>query len=103
MTTEDRLEHTRAKFAEITADLPVATLTGSEKQVSWANDIRAAAIVECHTMWTRDLAADPDEDPANMATRIAALLNVPDAKWWIDRQGGSEEGFWRVAGRLPAP
>lgn len=103
MTTEARREELRQKFTEITADQDVAALTGSEKQVAWANDIRAAAIVDCHHQWTRDLAADPDEDPANMATRVAALLAVTDAKWWIDRDGSGEEGLWRVAGRLPKP
>lgn len=82
------------------ADLP--TLTGSQKQVAWAETIRAQQIARI-TEWAGRISADSFED--ELSSRIIAVLRRPDgsekiaaavdhikqqerASWWIDYRDG---------------
>jgi len=68
-------------------DTTMATLTGSEKQIAWAERIRAERI-QC-------IAADADtyskEEPEFREELLAALAafvaTVAPASWWIEHRG----------------
>jgi hypothetical protein len=67
---------------------PVA-LTGSEKQVAWAEDIRAAMLPAFAPTLAAHLAANP-RIPAARAERlraaIASIAGQASASWWIDHR-----------------
>lgn len=64
----------------------LVALTGSEKQVAWAEDVRAMHVGEL-TGWREDAVADGDtEDAARFAAALAGVGRVTSAKWWIDRR-----------------
>ena len=79
---------------------PAATLEGSPKQVSWANDIRRRQLArldsaERHALGEiRDRRAAGKDVPKGMAQRVrsdyakarANLRRVTSARWWIDRR-----------------
>lgn len=71
-------------------------LTGSEKQIAWAHDIRAR-LVEWLTPDARETAdgrptargqmsGDYTEYAREMAPALDYLLTITDAKWWIDHR-----------------
>lgn len=65
--------------------MELPALTGSEKQIAWANDIRAKVFAE----WDARVAefGAPDPSIPAQAKVIAAyeqLLAESSAKWWID-------------------
>ncbi|MGW3197157.1 hypothetical protein ACWDBD_21715 [Streptomyces sp. NPDC001118] len=60
------------------------TLTGSEKQISWADQIRVAAIEEMTKRLHSRLTADVAEKALAYWTRAA--LRQTDAAWWIDNR-----------------
>lgn len=63
------------------ASLPA--LTGSEKQVAWATDIRHQALVRV----ARDAqAAGLDADPRARHAVVAAFGERTEARWWIDHR-----------------
>lgn len=73
------------------AALPV--LTGSDKQIAWAESIRAAIVRDANVLmdkaWTAAAAAG--HDPAAViapqaATIAAAIASQPAASWWIDNR-----------------
>lgn len=74
-----------AEAQKLTSEAGFPALTGSEKQVKWANTIRAE-------LWK--LLGDADEpDPADQET-LEALEKIrkrffaeTSAKWWIDHRG----------------
>ena len=69
-----------AKAAEAAAIVETPALTGSDKQVAWAADIRAKAIAQILAM------VKPEGRPA-VASRLAAVLaNLTEARWWIDHR-----------------
>ncbi len=64
------------------------TLTGSEKQIAWAEDIRSKALVELQPLEAK-VAAHPEQTHPNiieLKSGIALLKAVADAKWWIDHR-----------------
>ena len=70
----------------------VAELKGSEKQIVWAEQIRAKKIAEFEAAATRAAAATPEQKKGHEDTdrKIALLrekLNTEsDCRWWIDRK-----------------
>lgn len=75
------------KQAEVAkANEGLVALTGSEKQVAWAMDIRGKYAEECAAKAAR--LAEIDAARAQYALdTIRALMNkVTEAKWWIDNQ-----------------
>ncbi|MBI0533016.1 hypothetical protein [Sphingomonas sp. TX0522] len=60
-----------AKDSEAIADLTLVPLTGSEKQVVWAETLR-----------TKRIAAVRKRSP----TAADRLASIADAKWWIDNR-----------------
>jgi hypothetical protein len=84
-----------AVAAEANAAAGLPPLTGTEKQVAWAESIRASVLqtiadardgrrspLELARCWGRDL--DPD-DPG-LPAALAALQQQTAAAWWIDRR-----------------
>lgn len=65
-------------------------LTGSDKQITWATDIRArviAALDEFRAGMAAHVAEHPEAAPeqaANNAALDAALAAHVDARWWIE-------------------
>lgn len=57
--------------AALLADINLPALTGSEKQVSWAETIRVESLALLHR-------ADP--------ARVVIFAAIVDAKWWIDNR-----------------
>lgn len=82
-----------------------AELTGSDKQIAWANDLRAKAIAEVkRTLSKLDTtdAALPQKredtlDEVDKAAIIAAMLAETSAKTIIDNRYGLVEYYNRVA------
>lgn len=60
------------------------TLTGSEKQIAWAEQIRVTAVADMEKRLTARLAADVAEKALAYWTRAA--LRQTDASWWIDNR-----------------
>lgn len=71
---------------------PLPTLTGTDKQVSWASDIRAR-VVDALDALRRQIAQSAANKPGQ--DHLAAAVNATidehlaqhaEAKWWIDNQ-----------------
>lgn len=73
----------QAKIAdEVSSNANLVALTGSEKQVAWANTIRANALSSLADQFT---ATGMDAEKANaIASDIINI--VSDAKWYIDNR-----------------
>ena len=74
-------------------DLPA--LTGSEKQVAWATDIRANMLTNQLGQQFAQRAREATADQlatglANMTTSFAALYANTSAKFWIDNRSGRD-------------
>lgn len=73
-----------------TADLP--PLAGSPKQIAWAEDIRAQALVEIDKFragMAAHVAQHPEtavEEAANNAALDQVIAAHTDARWWIDHR-----------------
>ncbi|VWX49301.1 hypothetical protein [Novosphingobium sp. 9U] len=87
----------RAEQAEVAAqnDLAIAhlarpALTGTDRQVSWAESIRAQRLATC-------IAAGSD------AHIVEVLRAVQDAKWWIDHRELTNEELRNAAACMPVP
>lgn len=59
-------------------------LTGSEKQIAWADQIRVAAVADMEQRLTKQLTADVAEQA--LAYWTHAALRQTDASWWIDNR-----------------
>lgn len=81
-----------AKNAEAAAECPIQLpgLTGSEKQIKWAKDIRNKLIAKLTRMGIKwDIIAGgefPVEHQDKIKAEIAKLQN-PSAKYWIELRG----------------
>lgn len=74
---------TRAAEADtaLLLDLPLAPLEGSDKQVSWADTIRAKRIAALH----------------KAGADVAALAAQRQAKWWIDHRDAADGDLLALA------
>ena len=72
--------------SETTRAFGLAQLEGSEKQIAWANDIRA----KIFDKYGSQLQAATDEKTKNFA---AFLVGQPSAKYWIDRRDSTLRGM----------
>lgn len=70
--------------AEALDGIKVASLEGSEKQIKWAEDIRARIIGEARKFFEANATTPEAEALANDI--ITTLANQTSAKWWIDRR-----------------
>lgn len=84
-------------------DLPA--LTGSEKQIAWAETIRAQAMTEIAARRERIAAALTQGAQKDVADRLTAILDAAaaqtEAKYWIDNRNynvGSDLWLRREAG-----
>lgn len=81
-------ENAAAAEANTAAGLP--TLTGSEKQVAWAETIRARLIpaveAEITTAAAEDESCEPDKLALIVAETRRRLRGQTSAHWWIDRR-----------------
>ncbi|MGI5840148.1 MAG: hypothetical protein ACOX8W_10885 [bacterium] len=75
-------ENKAAAVAAADAGLPA--LKGSEKQINWANSIRADLITGLEKI--RALAIEANQPQAIVGT-IDAIINNGSAKFWIDNRG----------------
>lgn len=86
------------------ADLPLAALTGSDKQVAWATKIRVAKIDAVRAQLTKRLEATAPEGRAAAEATIDKILGglagQPAAAWWIDRREMSERDLTVLGGKL---
>jgi hypothetical protein len=84
----------KAKTPEIEAACPIAlpALEGSEKQISWARDIRAQFLEKILGRKIKWDAALTSTEPVVVA-EIAKLKNS-NAKWWIENRDNSVFGIY---------
>lgn len=62
-------------------------LTGSEKQISWAEKIRSEKVEALQKALEIECPAEFDQEAVETAkARIQAILNNGNAGWWIDRR-----------------
>lgn len=81
-----------------TADAALPELTGSEKQVSWANDIRGKAAPVIAAMQEK-IKANAEKSPkqtAAMQLVLDELRAQTSAKWWIDNRNVTINDAWLV-------
>lgn len=64
----------------------MTNLTGSEKQINWANDIRAKLLPACQKYVNEKTAKATDAQKAKPLAFVAWLENQTEAKFWIDQQ-----------------
>ena len=81
-TAKREAENKAAAVAAADAGLPA--LKGSEKQINWANSIRAELIAGLEKI--RTLAIEANQPQAIVGT-IDAIINNDSAKFWIDNRG----------------
>ena len=65
----------------------VPALSGSEKQIAWAETIRAAAIAATSTLLRETEARTGTPPPAEVTAAYERLTRQSAATWWIDRRG----------------
>lgn len=92
-TAKARREAEAAELAEAVKGLSVElpeNLTGSEKQIAWAKDIRAKYVVMlAKGCW----ASEPQEIlPYHYKVMDMLLAEHPEAKWWIDHREELDSG-----------
>ena len=64
-------------------------LTGTEKQIAWANDIRNGVAADIEKVYNRVIARRPgvtagrEQFEADFASRRAIVMANTDATWWI--------------------
>lgn len=76
-------------------DLP--QLTGSEKQIAWAEDIRERLVPELLEVRKKySEARNSSELGDTIVAGIDAILGVTSAKWWIDHRNDSIGGPWVI-------
>ena len=82
----------KEKIRKANEGLP--NLTGSEKQIAWASDIRAKAIWNLQELLNDKAFKDVSEDLSAFADSI--LAQKTEARWWIDQRYkfGSWLGWW---------
>ena len=83
-----------AKQIEIanTINETAVALTGSEKQVSWANAIRFAAIQTLEVTYAETVEESTDEAmKSTIRATIDGAYRIDNAKWWIDNVRGAEK------------
>jgi len=73
-----------ADSAELQREYGLIELTGSDKQVQWANSIRAEFVERMQERIDRRVAHD---DRQKALAALTAAVNTQDtAKWWIDHR-----------------
>lgn len=89
------------KAAKASEDANLPELTGSEKQIAWATDIRAKAAFAINEMRAK-IAANTNTSEINLK-QIAAVESVLDelrshssAKWWIDNRDEDFDVAWII-------
>lgn len=72
-------------YEALTADRP---LSGSDKQVAWAEDIRERALIEIARETCSRIRSYEEPIPGfdRVAAAIDTLLAKTDARWWIDNR-----------------
>lgn len=69
----------------------VANMTGSEKQITWANDIRAKILGGMVSQIIRRAGYDfADKLSEQGFSALRKLAAISSAKWWIDHRNDSE-------------
>lgn len=89
-----------AAAAQVAAQSGLPALTGSERQIAWAESIRLAGLAQLADHATR--AARAVEDPAARERVVAVLLHIltriasaqTDARWWIDHRHRIPRAAW---------
>lgn len=72
----------------MTTTLP--DLIGTEKQVAWAEQIRAKALADAEARLADAKARGKGEDVlAKVAAKIAAVAGIADVRWWILNKGSN--------------
>ena len=96
-----QFEEQNRKAAEEAKELGLPELTGTEKQVAWANTLRKQWIEkvesEIRTWITDDESRDEEVRKALKRVVEEHLINTVDARWWIDNRNASIHRFLEEA------
>lgn len=95
--TECYRKEQQTKAAESNKDLP--TLTGSDKQIAWAEQIRAQAAKSLCAV-KEHVAANHDKDPANADKLLATIdstLAQTESRYWIDNRANAFDARWVIS------
>lgn len=60
-------------------------MIGSEKQIAWAEKIKAQKLTELDALIAKSTTA-LDDAPQEVKDAISALRNIDDARYWIDNR-----------------
>lgn len=71
--------------AQRAAELSLPALSGSEKQIAWANTIRQKALDEALTMSAGRASAGLNDDGRALVGAVMARMSA-EARWWIDHR-----------------
>lgn len=83
-----RREEVGAAAADSNAAAGLPPLEGTERQIAWAEQIRAGIIARDLAGVRTALARIADPEQRQLAERwLAAVLGQREAGWWIDRRG----------------
>lgn len=74
----------KAEAAQLTEGL--VELTGTEKQVAWATELRAKLVRELSERYPAPVRAKDDKSRALFALLDATINELAQAKWWIDNR-----------------
>ena len=83
----------KAQKADESRSLGLVDLTGSDKQIAWANDIRKAYMERMTQTMERLKVIDAAKAQDAWTTLLAIVNKATEAKWWIDNQYAIDKGL----------
>lgn len=111
ITKTARQEAHDQRFAALSAGRTVATITGTDKQIAWATDIRARLVADMYEAfrvpgaeYTDGTFADDEfiVDIAQLDAALRILMRIGNAAWWINQRHNGNGVMWRLACDLAA-
>ncbi len=83
---EQEREEENQEAAEVAREQGLPQLTGSDKQIAWAETIRQQMLAEIDSFIFRDIKAEHRNDP-KLFEAVDHIKNTTEAHWWIDNRG----------------
>jgi hypothetical protein len=81
----EQREKENAEAAEAAKEMNLPELTGSEKQIAWAETIRQKMLVSIDEFIFKSVKAEMRNDPQLQAA-VQCIRNKAESRWWIDHR-----------------
>lgn len=81
-----RHEEENREAAEAAREMGLPSLTGTEKQVAWAESIRQQLLADIDEFIYRQVKAEHRNDP-KLLEAVEKIRSKTEARWWIDHRG----------------